>query len=68
MDFLAPVIIGVSAGATYAILSAVIDAALNRLGRKRVKGPALVLVDDGGREKVVPVDSMTWNTEEKSGS
>lgn len=67
MDFLMPVIIGAAAGATYAVLSAVIGAALNQLGRKRAKGPALVLVDSEGREKIVPVDSITWNTKNESG-
>lgn len=68
MDLLTAVLIGVSAGATYAVLGAVIDATLNRLGRKRAKGPALILVDDEGREKTVAVGSMVWSTEDRSGS
>lgn len=67
MDLLSAVVIGLSAGAAYAVLSAVIDAALNRLGRKCAKGPALILVDDRGREKVVPVDSMTWSAKDENG-
>lgn len=67
MDLLTAVIIGVSAGTTYAVLSVVIEAAVNRIGRKRAKGPALILVDNEGREKVVQVSSMTWNTEDASG-
>lgn len=66
MDFLTPVIIGVAAGATYAVLSAVIDATLNRLGRKHLKGPALILVDERGRQKVVPIGSIVWHTKDES--